>query len=132
MEELPNELKTLIVSFLYETPADFKLTSNLQLVNVNSTSADLRNLRLVNHNFAAIASPFLFKTLRLCGGTNWDHGYTGLLAQDVSGEIYWHTMSDTTKSVEFGRLKEYVGSIIPIAKYFTTLEFGPAYFEDSM
>ena len=81
--------------------------------------ADLKALRLVNKQFAAITAWPLFKTLHFSGPAS--------LRSLPSGD-------DTLRrnNVEYGRLHEAIEEALALARYVKTFHFNPAYYREGM
>ncbi|KAK6519256.1 hypothetical protein TWF281_003092 [Arthrobotrys megalospora] len=111
MIDVPEELKDEIVSYLSDN--------------------DLKNVRIASGEFRHAASRELFGKrnkgrLILGGGHDEERGFQ-------SGDAY--TLNNYAleilkrKPVEFCRLKSYLPSILPIAQYFTSLEYAPIFWD---
>ncbi|KAK6335753.1 hypothetical protein TWF730_003131 [Orbilia blumenaviensis] len=97
-------------------PAELKdrITSRL-------SSRDLKTLRIASREFRCSASRELFgkrSTLVLGGGRDDERGFD--CGPEYNGREFLHR-----KPVEFCRLNTYLSSLLPIAHYFTVLEYAP-------
>ncbi|KAF3312598.1 hypothetical protein TWF173_007019 [Orbilia oligospora] len=111
MLNTPEELKDEIVSYL--------------------SLEDLKILRMALREFHHSASQELFvkrskSRLVLRGGSDKERGFetAATRAEPAVGTPSWKH-----KPVEFCRLKSYLPSILPIAKYFKVLDYAPAYWD---
>lgn len=76
--------------------------------------ADLKALRLVNKQFAAVAAWPLFKTLHFSGPAS----------------LPIHDDTPQRNNVEYGRLHETIEAALPLARYAKTFHFNPAYYHE--
>ncbi|KAF3920951.1 hypothetical protein ABW20_dc0106483 [Dactylellina cionopaga] len=110
MVYLPEEIKDEIIFYL--------------------SDQDLKALRVAYADFRDTASRHLFgkrNSLRLGGGRDVERGFIG-------GPSIKYIFKDCSKlkPVEFCRLETHLPSILPIAKYVTTLEYAPVVWHDDL
>ncbi|KAK6541331.1 hypothetical protein TWF694_007150 [Orbilia ellipsospora] len=108
MQALPEEIKDAIVRSL--------------------ENKDLKNLRLASRSFNTAACRYLFMKLILVGRKDSERGYDGT----ARNKMYRTLGGPKHKNVEFCKMKDYLLSLLPIASYFTALEYAPVIWEEDL